>query len=322
MASVLHVLPHAGGGAETYLVALADALPELRHERFALSAGRTAAQAAASLPRRAPRLLRAARAADAIHVHGDAAAILAAPLLRARPALITTHGLHLTRRRPVLRGALGAAAFAADVVICTSQAERDELRFGRVIHNAAPPVAEPDPAARAAIRIALGLADADVAVLFAGRLEPRKRARLAAEAVTRAGAPFVLLVAGDGPDRPDPSRRVRVLGHRDDLPALLGAADLFVAPADREGLSYAVLEALAAGLPVVASDGPGNPEAVGDAGLVVGAGDAAALAQALRDAAEDRDALAAIARDRAATVFGREAFVAATRAAYADAGAL
>ena len=59
--------------------------------------------------------------------------------------------------------------------------------------------------------------------------------------------------------------RVRWLGHRADVPALLRAADLFVLPSLHEGLPLAVLEAMAAGLPVVATDVDGTREAVADA---------------------------------------------------------
>ena len=65
---------------------------------------------------------------------------------------------------------------------------------------------------------------------------------------------------------------------------LLAAADAFVMPSEREGLSLAVLEAMGRGLPVVVSDGAGNPEAVGDAGIVVPLGDVSALAAALAPA--------------------------------------
>jgi glycosyltransferase involved in cell wall biosynthesis len=99
---------------------------------------------------------------------------------------------------------------------------------------------------------------------------------------------------------------VRPLGHRDDVPSLLAAADLMVMPSAREGLSFAVLEAMGRGLAMVVSDGPGNPEAVGDAGLVVPVGDRVALATALGALATDAalcERLGAAARDRVRTTF-------------------
>ncbi len=95
----------------------------------------------------------------------------------------------------------------------------------------------------------------------------------------------MLLVAGDGPQADEvaglASRAIRPLGFRRDVDRLLVAADIFVLPSTREGLSFAVLEAMAQGLALVVSDGPGNPEAVGDSGIVVPAGDVDAWAAAL-----------------------------------------
>lgn len=64
------------------------------------------------------------------------------------------------------------------------------------------------------------------------------------------------------------SDRVEVLGYREDVPRLLASADLFVYVSYLDSLATTVLEAQAAGLPVVASDTGGIPEAVGDAGIV------------------------------------------------------
>jgi len=333
MATVLHVLPHRGGGAETYVDLLAG-LDGIEHERFALSAGRTPASAAASLPRRWPALVRAARRADVVHAHGDAAAILALPLLAARPAVWTTHGLHLLRRHPRVAPGVRGAMRATATTLCTSLAERDELAAlapalaGRlaVARNGLPPAPPADPAARAVARAELGLDDGEAAVLFLGELEERKRPLDAVAAVRQArddGAPLVLLVAGDGPQRADVEAAagpaVRALGFRRDVARLLAAADVFVLPSEREGLSFAILEAMAAGLAPVVADGPGNPEAVGDAGIVVPAGDPAALAAALgrlaRDAAE-RERLGAAARARVASEFAVGPLLDGARAAY------
>ena len=97
MTRVLHILPHRGGGAETYIDIL-ERLPGFEHARAPLSAGPSPAAAAASIPVRWPRAARAATRADLVHVHGDVTAILALVLLRGRPAVFTTHGLHLLRR--------------------------------------------------------------------------------------------------------------------------------------------------------------------------------------------------------------------------------
>ena len=336
---MLHVLPHRGGGGETY-VDLLEGGSSFGHERLTLSAGRTPAQALASLPASWPAVARAARRADLVHVHGDTATLLALPLLWGRPSVVTTHGLHLLRRArgPVRAGVvqgLRAAAGAADRVLCTSHAERDELadllraparRRLLVVHNGIalpPPV---DPGERSAARAELGLAGEEVAALFLGELHERKApldAVAAAQAARARGAPLVLLVAGDGPQAAAVSEQagpaVRPLGFRRDVEYLLAAADLMVMPSAREGLSFAVLEAMGRGLVMVVSDGPGNPEAVGDAGVVVPVGDRAALATALTRLAldgEERRRLGAAARDRVAMRFTLEALREGVETAY------
>ena len=341
MLSVLHVLPHPGGGAETY-VDLLEAMPDVGHERRTLSPSRRLAGTAVALPRCYPSLLRAARRADVVHVHGDAAAILGLPLLALGPAVLTTHGLHLLRRVQgvalgAVRAGLVAAVRAAAVTVCCSEAERDELRAIlparlhrrlAVVHNGIP-LPGRDPEQRRAARADLGLAGADVAGLFLGELEPRKDPLTAVRAAQRAaaaGAPFVLLVAGSGPLeaelRAAAGPAVRVLGFRDDPHALLAAADLFTMPSLREGLSFAVLEAMGRGLAMVVSDGAGNPEAVGDAGIVLPAGDEAAFAaafEALSGDAARRAELGRRARDRVRRNFTDTQLREGVRAAYARA---
>ena len=91
--------------------------------------------AAASIAARQPRLLRAARAADLLHVHGEVASLASLPLVSARRSVVIVHGLHLLRRlAPGISTRLGRAgvraiAAAADRMICSSQAELDDLRF-------------------------------------------------------------------------------------------------------------------------------------------------------------------------------------------------
>ena len=342
MARVLHILPHRGGGAETY-IDLLEGLDGYEHARAPLSAGRTPASAAASIPLRWPGLARAARRADIVHAHGDVAATLALALPGARAAVVTTHGLHYLRRatgarRAGAERALRVVAAGACSVLCTSQAERDELaallgpvlaRRLSVVHNGVVLPPPPALAERAAVRTALGLAGGDVAALFLGELSERKGvlvAVAAAREAAAAGAPVVLLVAGDGPLAgavdAQVSPVVRPLGFRDDPARLLAAADVFVLASEREGLSFAVLEAMASGLAMVVSDGPGNPEAVGDAGVVVAAGDVTALAAALAGLARDpagRARLGAAARERACSQFGVEQMLAGVGAAYAAA---
>lgn len=338
---MLHILPHRGGGGETYIDLLAG-MGGFEHERVPLSAGRSPASAAASIPLRWPGIALAARRADLVHAHGDVAATLALPLLRAFPSVVTTHGLHFLRRatgarRVVAERAMRGVARSAARVICTSEAERDELaalfapRLAErlvVVHNGVAPAAA---VGRTGARAALGLEDGDVAALFLGELSERKGVMVAVEAaraVADGGAPLVLLVAGEGPQAATVAAAaavataIRPLGFRSDPGQLLAAADVFVLPSEREGLSFAVLEAMAHGLAMVVADGPGNPEAVGDAGVVVPAGDVGALAAALRSVAVDafeRARLGAAARERALGQFGLDRMLAGVAEAYAEA---
>ena len=128
--------------------------------------------------------------------------------------------------------------------------------------------------------------------LTVARLDPQKGLdHLLAAAAAVPGAVFV--VAGEGPERPRLERlaqelgvadRVRFLGHRSDVADLLAACDVFVLPSLFEGLPLSVLEAMAAGKPVIATCVGGTDEAVidGESGLLVPPADSSALAAAIR----------------------------------------
>jgi glycosyltransferase involved in cell wall biosynthesis len=112
--------------------------------------------------------------------------------------------------------------------------------------------------------------------------------------------------------------RVRLLGQRDDVAAVLAALDLFVHPSVEEGMGQAVVEAMAAGVPALVSDAGGLPEVVGSEGVVVPAGEPRALAGAIRAAlAEPPDT--GRARERARTQFSVDRMVEGTLAAYHEA---
>jgi glycosyltransferase involved in cell wall biosynthesis len=339
MRRVLHVLPHRGGGAETY-IDLLEGMEGYVHERAALSSAREPLRSLPSIARRWPGIARRARRADIVHAHGDVASSLVLPLLRSRPSVVTTHGLHFLRRaggpraraaRTAMRAVVGAAART----VCTSTAERDELvaLLGPavadrlvVVHNGVPLPPESDAEERGAARAALDVADDDVVALYLGRLEERKEPLVAVEAARRArerGAPIVLLVAGEGPLAGEVAARsgpaVRPLGQRADPERLLAAADVLLLPSAREGLAMAALEAMAHGVATVVSDAPGNPEAVGDAGVVAPVGDLEAWTDALVRLTADPDErarLGAAARARVAHEFSVERFLSGIGHAY------
>ena len=154
---------------------------------------------------------------------------------------------------------------------------------------------------------------------FVGRLEPVKGVDVLLDAVERLPESWTLLIAGDGPER----RRVRlrVDGQHvrlvpplaySDVPGFLRGLDLLVLPSvtilpeHREQFGRVLVEAMAAGVPVVGSSSGAVPETIGDAGLVVPEQDPEALAEAIRQVlmhAELRHSLVERGRRRVAERF-------------------
>lgn len=142
------------------------------------------------------------------------------------------------------------------------------------------PVAGPE---RELLRERLGVAPGEPLLLNVARLLARKghRALLRAFAQVLTRVPSArLAIAGDGPERPALERlagelglgdRLRFLGTRSNVPELLSAADLFVFPSQYEGHAGALLEAMMAGLPIVATDTPSHRETLtpGETGVLV-----------------------------------------------------
>ncbi|MEU8283045.1 glycosyltransferase [Micromonospora sp. NPDC048905] len=267
------------------------------------------------------RLLRRVRP-DLVHVRGlqneGFHGVLAARLAGCPRVLVTVHGTvrdlrqpgRPWRRRLLVHGAEPLTLRLASHVgtVCAYAAGRDFLsglgaKFVGVIPNGVPLPTRPH-AARDRVRAELGLRPDDVAMIAVSRLTWEKGYGVLADAVRRlppSATRRVLLVAGDGPDRDGIAAaladagqvEVRLLGNRLDVPDLLAAADLFVFPTLHENLSNALLEAMAYGLPVVASAVGGNVEVLrSGGGRLVPAGDpdalAAALIPLLDDAAERR----------------------------------
>jgi len=143
-------------------------------------------------------------------------------------------------------------------------------------------------------------------VLGLGRLHKNKAFDVLLEAVAR--VPDVYLwIGGEGPLRNDLEAlaeklavkpRVRFLGWREDVEALLGACDLFVCPSRHEPLGNVIIEAWAQGLPVVAADsyGPGTLIDHLESGVLVPVDDPTTLARAMRNVLEDENLRQRIAR--------------------------
>ena len=161
-----------------------------------------------------------------------------------------------------------------------------------VVHNG---IDLPETAANARqdMRRELGIPEQSHVVGFVGRLARQKRVKdliWAFELIRVMHQDVVFVIIGEGPERTrleqfahnlEIGARVKFLGHRDDVQRLLPALDIFWLASDFEGLSNSIMEAMAAGLPVVASDIPPNRELVvhGQTGYLAPVGDRVAFAQ-------------------------------------------
>jgi glycosyltransferase involved in cell wall biosynthesis len=201
-----------------------------------------------------------------------------------------------------------------------------------VVHNGAPSAPEEinneSRGKRASLRTELGFSSDASILLSVGRLHAQKgQAELVSVvAAVHAERPDVrLVVAGDGPERERLNdlvdalglqETVRLLGHRTDVGPLMDAADLFVFPSHFEGTPFAMLEAMAHGLPVIAAAFGGAEEILDDGrtGILVPVGCPDALRAAIIGALADAERLArlgAAGRERAAA-FSEKAMIAAT----------
>lgn len=231
----------------------------------------------------------------------------------------------------------------ADRIIAVSEAVRDLLLENgvppdlvRVVPNGIEPAGylHPDPLESQDFRRRFAPAGGPLLVVSA-RLVPEKGHAVLLRALSRLQPAFPGLrtaVVGEGPERPvlaalaselGLSANVVWAGFQTKVPEILAAADVFVLPSFQEGLPLAVLEAMAAGLPVVATAVGGTPEAVvdGQTGRLVPAGDEVALATALAPYLADpalAQAAGAAGRQRLLAHFTAKAMAEATRKVYEE----
>lgn len=266
--------------------------------------------------RRLARLLREKRI-DVLHAHGQDASILAAAarhVCRFR-LVVTRHVLEEPandwRQSIRARGALLAFRHA-DAAVAVSSAAADRLAelagmprsSVRVLLNGIDLeqiVAPPQAAARAQLAAQYPISTSDRLVLVPAvlRLGKGHDLLLSALPLLRLLVPGVrLLFAGSGEEESRLRERaaafggaVLFLGERSDVPSLLSASELAVLPSRSEALPTALIEAAAAGRPVVATSVGGTPEVVleGRTGLLVPPDDATALAHAIAQLLLDRE---------------------------------
>lgn len=259
---------------------------------------------------------------------------VAARLLCRRPAIVfTEHGRHFPdypRRKRIIANrillerrdrVIGVGEAVRRALICNEGIP--ERRVG-VIYNGIDAAAFANGLDdRDVIRRELGLGPDDVAVLQVARLDYLKDHATAVRTMQRLSRDIPaakLLLAGEGPerqkiqeliDRHQLAGRVRLLGLRKDVARLLRAADLFLLTSISEGIPLTVIEAMAAGLPVVSTCVGGVAEVVEDGrtGFLAAAGDDAALAERIRRLASDaplRQCLGQSGKARASAMFSAD----------------
>jgi len=279
---------------------------------------------------------------DVVHAHMPISGFLARVAARVAgvpKVAYTCHGYLFNQEGSWLRRVGGLAmewigGRLTDVYMNVSAEEAQDARRLRIHAGAVavgngrdPALFRPDPATRARLRAEMGVAPGTVAVVIVSRIvAPKGYIELLA---AMREVPAELWVVGDrlpsdrgedlGPhfDRFAGTGRLRLLGYRSDVAAILAAADIFVLPSHFEGLPMSVIEAMLTGLPVVASDIPGPNEQVvhEETGLLVAVRQAAPLGEAMRRLAHDpalRARMGAAGRARALELFDETKVLART----------
>ena len=235
---------------------------------------------------------------DLLHVHTSKAGVLGrlGAWLSGIPAVFTAHTWCFaegTSRSWKLFGAPceRIAALPGGAIINVSEANRDLALQYRVARSSQ------------LVTIHNGVEDRDYGkseqrsqppvVVMVARFAPQKNQAMLLEALSRVTAKFHLQFAGDGPTRRETeglaerlglTRNVEFLGDRSNISSVLDQASIFALPSNWEGFPLSILEAMRAGLPVIANDVGGVRESVGNGinGFLIARGDTAGLARALQ----------------------------------------
>lgn len=343
---VLHIIPDLGpGGAERLLVNLLEAFD---HERFEVAAVSLYPESGTILEqeikgkgfqvyflnkrrgldlRMIPQLYRLFRTfrPDVVHTHRYVLRYTLLPTLFCRVP-VRVHTVHNVAQKEVDRvGKLVhwiAFRLGGVVPVSISREVANTVRavYGRAIHT--PVIYNGIPTTRFVSSAGRDNAkkEKDVVLLHVGRFAPQKNHLLLMEAFALAVKEYPtmqLWLVGDGPLRPAVEKalaeiklegEVLFLGIRDDVPELLAGCDAFILSSDYEGVPLAVLEAMAASKPVIATAVGGVPELVEDGltGVLVPPRDPQALAQGILRLVKDpglRQRMGKAAQKRALELF-------------------
>lgn len=266
---------------------------------------------------RLARLLKRLRP-DILHIHGNRTALvggIAASLAGVRSTVVTVHNFLMYQNAKGLKKAAASLVDRrldahSDKIIAVSDSlkrslvdsERFEPSKISVIHNGVDPDGWRRPAAgKAELRARFGLKAKDFVVTSVGRLVDWKGRDLLIEAAARSitsRPDLKVIIAGDGPLFDELSKSIQdrrleaniwLLGRVADTRPLLALSDMFCLPSRNEPFGLVLLEAMAAGLPVVAFDSGGVPEIIEDgvSGILVPTGDVAGLSRAIEGLADD-----------------------------------
>ncbi len=261
---------------------------------------------------------------DVLHAHLSNAHVLGALVssLTGRPCVATIHG----RAIPMLDLEAHRFGDATHLCVVCRVAYSHARALGVSVDNLhLIPNGVPDPASDSVdVAALLGLAPATPCIGFIGRLSAEKAPDAflrVAWLVSKTHPEAAFVVIGNGPMRTSLAAsaeafgiagNVHFLGERDDVPALMRSLSLVIVPSHAEGMPLALMEAMAAGVPVIATAVGGIPELIEHerSGLLVGPGDVAQIAayvDALLGDVRRRQALGECARARAAVSWPQRA---------------
>ncbi len=248
---------------------------------------------------------------DILHVHSPALAVAARLMLptvprRLRPTLVDTEHNRWPRHHRLTRLANRATIRFNNATIAVSDEVKSTIRGIRpeqvhtIVHGIDLDSVR-SSADRESARAELGVSPRDVLIVCVANLRREKALDVLIKAARQAhdtepSLRFALV--GQGPLADEISRAVaesdlgdafRILGYRSDATRIISGADIFTLSSRHEGLPVTIMEALALGVPIVATGAGGTSEAVGNAGVIVDVDDIDALADSWVDLARDAD---------------------------------